>query len=96
MTALRRTQPKKVLTVCAGRGRKIGVTGEDVQRWTRRYINKIPSSQDWLSFTLNMSYNGRRQWQPTPVFLPGKSLGRRSLVGCSPRGCEASDTTEAT
>ena len=27
---------------------------------------------------------GRRQWQPTPVLLPGKSHGRRSLVGCSP------------
>ena len=26
----------------------------------------------------------RRKWQPTPVFLPGESLGRRSLVGCSP------------
>ena len=29
----------------------------------------------------------RRQWQPTPVLLPGKSHGRRSLVGCSPWGC---------
>ena len=28
----------------------------------------------------------RRQWQPTPVLLPGKSYGRRSLVGCSPWG----------
>ena len=28
----------------------------------------------------------RRQWQPTPVHLPGKSHGRRSLVGCSPWG----------
>ena len=28
----------------------------------------------------------RRQWQPTPVFLPGKSHGRRSLVGCSSMG----------
>ena len=28
----------------------------------------------------------RRKWQPTPVFLPGKSHGRRSLVGYSPRG----------
>ena len=36
----------------------------------------------------------RRQWQPTPVFLPGKSHGRRSLVGCSPWGSEESDTTE--
>src|SRR5574337_1692738 len=35
-----------------------------------------------------------RQWHPTPVLLPGKSHGRRSLVGCSPRGHEESDTTE--
>ena len=28
----------------------------------------------------------RRQWHPTPVLLPGKSHGRRSLVGCSPWG----------
>ena len=30
--------------------------------------------------------NQRRQWHPTPVLLPGKSHGRRSLVGCSPWG----------
>ena len=36
----------------------------------------------------------RRKWQPTPVFLPGESHGRRSLVGCSPRGSKESDTTE--
>ena len=36
----------------------------------------------------------RRQWHPTPVFLPGKSHGRRSLVGCSPRGHEGLGTTE--
>ena len=36
----------------------------------------------------------RRQWQPTPVLLPGKSHGRRSLGGCSPWGREESDTTE--
>ena len=36
----------------------------------------------------------RRQWQPTPVLLPGKSQGRGSLVGCSPWGREESDTTE--
>ena len=29
----------------------------------------------------------RRQWRPTPVLLPGKSHGKRSLVGCSPWGC---------
>ena len=36
----------------------------------------------------------RRQWQPTPALLPGKSHGWRSLVGCSPWGREESDMTE--
>ena len=36
----------------------------------------------------------RRQWHPTPVLLPGKSHGWRSLVGCSSWGHEESDTTE--
>ena len=41
-----------------------------------------------------MLNNRRRQWHPTPVLLPGKSCGRRNLVGCSPRGRYKSDTTE--
>ena len=36
----------------------------------------------------------RREWQPTPVFLPGEFHGQRSLVGCSPWGCKESDMTE--
>jgi len=36
----------------------------------------------------------RRKWQPTPVFLPGKSHGQRSLVGYSPGGCKELDMTE--
>ena len=36
----------------------------------------------------------RRQWHPTPVLLPGKSHGRRSLEGCSPWGRWGLDTTE--
>ena len=39
-------------------------------------------------------HHWRRQWHPTPVLLPGKSHGQRSLVGCSPWGCKESDTTE--
>ena len=35
----------------------------------------------------------KRKWQPTPVFLPGKSHGQR-LVGYSPWGSKESDTTE--
>ena len=36
------------------------------------------------------------KWKPTPVFLPGKSYGQRSLADYSPWGCKESDTTEAT
>ena len=36
----------------------------------------------------------RRTWQPTPVFLPGKSHGQRSLVGYSPWGRKELDMTE--
>ena len=36
----------------------------------------------------------RREWQPTPVFLPGKSHGQRILVGYSPWGRQESDMTE--
>ena len=38
----------------------------------------------------------RRQWQPTPVFLPGESQGQRSLLGCRLWGRTESDTTDAT
>ena len=38
--------------------------------------------------------NWSRKWQPTPVLLPGKSHGQRSLVGYSPWGQEESDMTE--
>ena len=36
----------------------------------------------------------RREWQPTPVFLPGESRGQRSLVRYSPWGHKESDTTK--
>ena len=52
---------------------------------------------DWAtSLSLFTFMHWRRKWQPTPVFLPGKSHGRRSLVGCRLWGCAESDTTEAT
>ena len=37
---------------------------------------------------------GKKEWQPTPVFLPGKSHERRSLADPSPWGCKELDTTE--
>ena len=36
----------------------------------------------------------KRKWQPTSVFLLGKSHGQRSLAGCSPWGCKELDRTE--
>ena len=39
-----------------------------------------------LLFIWTCNKQQRRQWEPTPVLLPGKSHGRRSLVGCSPWG----------
>jgi len=36
----------------------------------------------------------RREWLPTPVFLPGEFHEQRSLEGYSPWGCKESDTTE--
>ena len=47
-----------------------------------------------LSFEPPSHLPRRRQWHPTPVLLPGKSHGWRTLAGCSPWGCYESDTTE--
>ena len=44
--------------------------------------------------TIHNIYLRRRQWHPTPVLLPRKSHGLRSLEGCSPWGRRGSDTTE--
>ena len=41
-----------------------------------------------------LHFNWRRKWHPTPVLLPGKSHGQRSLVGYSPWSLKESDTTE--
>ena len=61
--------------------------------WLRRYSVSLqcgrPGFSPWVG-----KISWRRKWQPTPVFLPRKSLpGWRNLVGHSPRGKE-SDTTE--
>ena len=48
------------------------------------------------SLSLLTFMHWRRKWQPTPVFLPGESQGRGSLVSCHLWGRTESDTTEAT
>ena len=50
---------------------------------------------DWASsLSLFTFMYWRRKWQPTPVFLPGESQGRGSLVGCRLWGRTEADTTE--
>ena len=52
---------------------------------------------DWVTSLYFFTFmHWRRKWQPTPVFLPGESQGRGSLVGCHLWGRTESDTTEAT
>ena len=48
----------------------------------------------WSLKNIYFIYIWRRQWHPTPVLLPGKSHGWRSLVGCSPSGRYELDMTE--
>ena len=54
------------------------------------------NKKTWMHWSILLWWGKwwRRQWHPTPVLLPGKSQGRRSLVGCSPWGRKESDTTE--
>ena len=49
-----------------------------------------------VNFYSPRAYHWRRKWQPTPVFLPGESQGRWSLVGCRLWGHKESDMTETT
>ena len=50
---------------------------------------------NWVLFLLWLHpFIQRRQWQPNPALLPGKSHGQKSLVGCSLWGRKESDTTE--
>jgi len=62
--------------------------GWEVGKWV---LMCCCESIKWCNFlkdnlTVSSKFIQRRQWHPTPVLLPRKSHGRRSLVGCSPWG----------
>ena len=60
-------------------------------------MGSLRVGHNWVtSLSLFTFMHWRRKWQPTPVFLPGESQGRGSLVGCHLWGRRDSDTTEAT
>ena len=59
-------------------------------------IGSLRVGHDWAtSLSLFTFMHWRRKWQPTAVFLPGESQGRRSLVGCRLWGRTELDTTAA-
>ena len=59
-------------------------------------MGSLRVGHDWATpLSLFTFMRWRRKWQPTPVFLPGESQGRGSLVGCSLWGLIEPDTTEA-
>ena len=58
-----------------------------------RFFTMEPPGKPYVQILSSTPYR-RTQWHPTPVLLPGKSHGRRSLVGCSPWDLEESDKTE--
>ena len=62
-----------------------------------RSMGLLGVGHNWAtSLSLFTFMHWRRKWQPTPVFLPGESRGRRSQVGCCLWGRTESDTTEVT
>ena len=58
-------------------------------------MGSLRVGHNWaISLSLFTFVHWKRKRQPTPVFLPGESHGRRTLVGYSPRGRKESDMTE--
>ena len=57
-------------------------------------VKTPPAMQETQVQSLSQEDPWRREWQPTPAFLPGEPLGERSLVGYSPWGRKESDRTE--
>ena len=57
-------------------------------------VKSLPVMQETQVQSLGRKIPRRRKWQLTPIFLPGKLHGRRSLAGYSPWSCKESDTAE--
>ena len=57
-------------------------------------VKNLPAMQETQVRSLGLEDSLEKEWQHTPVFLPGESHGQRSLVGYRLWGCKESDTTE--
>jgi len=74
-------------------GRRIKTFQRGLSWWLREkricLQYRRPGFDPWVG-----KISWRREWLPTPVFLPGKSHGQRSLEGYSPQGSKESDTID--
>ena len=62
--------------------------------WIAELVKNPPAMLETWVQSLSWEDPLEKAWPPTPVFLPGKSHGQRSLVSYSPWGCKESDITE--
>ena len=64
--------------------------------WTLGFLGSSDSKESTCSEVQSLIWKlpWRREWLPTPVFLPGEFHGHRSLAGCSPWGHKELDMTE--
>ena len=76
--------------------KEIGLFVETWMDLETRESYRVKYMTERLHFYFSLSCTGEQKWQPTPVFLPGESQGRRSLVGCHLWGRTESDMTEVT
>ena len=51
-------------------------------------VKNLPATQETRVWSLGQENPWRREWQPTPVFVPGESHGKRHLLAYSPCGCK--------
>ena len=71
----------------AGRGTSHSPYMTNVRKVRCKERSEDALEMERLKNVLSKLKRWRWQWHPTPVLLPGKSYGQRSLVGCSPWGC---------
>ena len=57
-------------------------------------VRSLPAMQETWVRSLGQEDPVEKEWQPTPLFLPGEFHGQRSLESCNPWGCKELDTTE--
>ena len=69
---------------------------QDIRVYTQasQVVKNLPAMQETQVQSLGWKSPWKRKWQPTLVFLPGKSHLQRSLAGYNPRGHKELDTTE--